>query len=79
MKLRKAFNAMTGGGLLIIQEFILNDEKTGPLIPALFNLMLGAWSQAEMRAMIEAAGFVKPRVVLESADNGQTVIVAEKP
>ncbi|MHC4115725.1 MAG: methyltransferase, partial [Planctomycetota bacterium] len=47
MKLKKAYDSMTAGGLVVIQEFLLNDEKTGPLIPALFNIMVGAYSKTE--------------------------------
>ena len=78
MKLGKAFRSMTPGGLLIIQDFILNDDKTGPLIPAIFNIMLGAYSRPELFVLIEQAGFVRPRVVACSEESGQTVIVAEK-
>jgi hypothetical protein len=57
MKLKKAFDSMVDGGLLIVQEFLLNDEKTGPLIPALFNIMVGAYSRGELLDEIERAGF----------------------
>ncbi|MHC5157199.1 MAG: methyltransferase, partial [Planctomycetota bacterium] len=45
VKLKKAFESMVSGGLLTIQEFALNDDKTGPEIPALFNVMVGAYSK----------------------------------
>jgi len=40
---QKATAALDPGGLLLIQEFILNDGKDGPLFPALFslNMLLG--------------------------------------
>jgi len=79
MKLGKAFASMAAGGLLIIQDFLLNDDKTGPLVPALFNIMLGAFSRPELFALIEQAGFVKPRVLSTIDEAGSLVIEAEKP
>ena len=37
MKLKKAYDSMVDEGLLIIQDFVLNDDKTAPLMPALFG------------------------------------------
>ena len=41
--LAKGVAALQPGGLLLVQEFILNDEKDGPVFPALFslNMLLG--------------------------------------
>jgi len=36
--LEKAFAALSDGGLIIIIDFFLNDDKTGPLFPALFSI-----------------------------------------
>ncbi len=51
------------GGLIMVQEFILNDSGDGPLHPALFslNMLLGtnggqAYSESEIKAMLTAAG-----------------------
>ena len=79
MKLRKAYNSLVGGGLLAVQEFLLNDEKTGPLIPALFNVMVGAYSAAELLALIENAGFGNPKVVKTCEQIGCSWITASKP
>jgi hypothetical protein len=78
VKLKKAFESMVSGGLLTIQEFALNDDKTGPEIPALFNVMVGAYSKAELVDEITKAGFVNPQVVTESEEIGCTWITASK-
>lgn len=78
-KLAKAWKSMTAGGLLLIQEFLLNDEKTGPLIPALFNIMVGAFSRSELFAVIRQAGFVNPQSIAVSEDHSAAWITAEKP
>lgn len=79
MKLKKTFDSMKSGGLLLIQDFLLNDEKTGPLIPALFNVMVGAYSRCELLSLIKEAGFVNDKVVVSSEEIGCTWITAEKP
>lgn len=79
MKLAKAFASMTPGGLLIVQDFLLNDEKTGPVVSALFNVRVGAFSRAEMLAAIGKAGFADAAVVWEQDKPGSAVITARKP
>lgn len=78
-KLKKSFDAMPAGGLLIIQDFLLNEEKTGPLPAALFNLMRGAFSRTELFAIVEQAGFVNPAVVRELPQYGSAVVTAARP
>ena len=78
-KLRKAYDSMAAGGLVVVQEFLLNDEKSGPLIPALFNIMVGAYSKGELVKVIEAAGFENTRMVAESEELGAGWITAQKP
>ena len=79
LKLKKAFDSMISGGLLIIQEFLLNEEKTGPLIPALFNIMVGAYSTLELSTLINQTGFINSKLVKESEKIGCTWITANKP
>jgi predicted O-methyltransferase YrrM len=63
-----AVSAVTPGGAIFIHEFILNDEKTGPLFPALFsiNMLLGtengrAYSEQELVKMLAKNGVVDIR------------------
>lgn len=60
---RKAAEALGPGGLLLVQEFVLDDDRLGPLHPALFglNMLVGtpdgqSYSGAELTAMLRAAG-----------------------
>jgi predicted O-methyltransferase YrrM len=78
MKLKKAYESMAAGGLLVIQDFVLNDEKTGPLIPALFNIMVGAYCRAELFSVIRESGFIDPAVVKTSETHDSTIITAVK-
>jgi len=79
MKLAKAFRALESDGLLIVHDFLLNDEKTGPLPAALFNLMVGAYSVGELTAIIEEAGFKDVRLVAYLPKRGSGLITATKP
>ncbi len=78
MKLSKAYESLIGGGLLVIQDFLLNDEKTGPLVSALFNIMVGAYSKKEIFALIEENRFVRSKIVAECEKIGSAWITAEK-
>ncbi|NIP28062.1 MAG: hypothetical protein GWN67_14620 [Phycisphaerae bacterium] len=79
MKLKKAYDSMVDGGLLLVQDFLLNDEKTGPLIPALFNIMVGAYSSRELLSIVKEAGFVNAAVVVSSQEIGFSWMTAERP
>jgi hypothetical protein len=70
VKLRKARDSLIVGGLLVIQEFLLNDKKTGPLIPALFNIMVGSYSEGELLSLLEEEGFAEANVVASSEELG---------
>jgi SAM-dependent methyltransferase len=78
MKLAKAFKVLKAGGVLILQDFLLNEEKTGPLKPALFNLMVGAYSVKELRGLIESAGFSLFREDPLPDDVGTTLLQARR-
>lgn len=61
--LKKAVAALEPGGIILVQEFILNDSLDGPTFPALFslNMLIGtpagrAYSEGELIAMLAAAG-----------------------
>ncbi len=79
MKLAKAFRALQPGGLLIVHDFLLNDDKTGPLPAALFNLMVGAYSVGEMVRVIKEAGFEQVRLVAYNDRRGSGLVTAVRP
>ena len=78
MKLEKAYRSLVSRGRVIIQEFVLNNSKTGPLIPALFNVMVGAYSADELFEKLTDAGFVDPKIIATDGDIGCTWIIADK-
>jgi hypothetical protein len=79
MLLGKAFESMSSGGLLVVQEFLLNDEKSGPVTSSLFNIMVGAFSVEELFIEIEKSGFIQPWLVAENEQIGSSWLTAVKP
>jgi predicted O-methyltransferase YrrM len=80
--LRKAYNALEPGGLVVIQEMLLDDEEAKPLFPALFslNMTLGAsYTAAEIMSWLYDTGFVKAEVKeVAGAPWMDHVIIAKK-
>lgn len=61
---KKARAALRPGGRVVVQEFILDDDKTGPLFAALFavNMLVAtstgnSYSEEELRGLLSDAGF----------------------
>lgn len=83
--LKKAHAALNPGGQVLILEFVPNDDRVSPPVPAMFSLtMLGntpkgdAYTLAEYAAMCRNAGLETPRLVpLEPMP--QSLVVARKP
>ena len=83
--LKKAHAALNPGGQVIILEFVPNDDRVSPPVPAMFSLtMLGntpkgdAYTLAEYAAMCRNAGLETPRLVpLEPMP--QSLVMARKP
>lgn len=61
---QRAWNALEPGGMVIIHEFIMNDERSGPAFAALFSLNMlvatdegRAYTEKEISQMLEKSGF----------------------
>ena len=66
-RLAQAMRALEPGGLLITHDFLLDNDKSGPLPAALFNLMIGTYTVNEMIATVREAGFVDASLVAYNA------------
>lgn len=63
--LRKAFNSLESGGMIVIQEMLLDHDEAKPLFPALFslNMTMGAsYSAEEIMKWLLDTGFIKVQV-----------------
>ena len=83
--LKKTVAALDTGGLLLVQEFILNDEKNGPEFPALFslNMLVGtdggqSYSQKELSEMMTDAGLTDIARLEIELPNGSGILTGRK-
>ncbi len=83
--LAKAAAALSADGMLIIHEFILDDQGPGPVYPALFalNMLLGtdegaAYTEGELREMLAAAGLMHSERLPLPPHNRSGVLLAGK-
>lgn len=80
--LQQAVAALEPGGMLLVQEFILDNSMDGPLFPALFslNMLLNtpqgqAYAQGQLEAMLRAAGVTAIRRLEIDLPNGAGILV----
>lgn len=79
---QKSFDALAPGGVLIIHDAHLNEEKSGPLHVAEYSTMLmhstegRCYGVSEMTDYLRGAGFAKAQLVPTAA--ARSVITAEK-
>lgn len=79
--LGRAAAALEPGGMLMVQEFILDESMAAPLFPALFslNMLLGtpqgrSYSQRQLEEMMAAAGVGSIRRLALDLPNGAGVL-----
>lgn len=84
--LEKAVAALEPGGTLMIQEFILNDQKNGPPFPALFslNMLVGtetgrSYSESELMRMMSEAGLIDLKRIAVDLPNGAGILSGKAP
>ena len=80
---RKCFKALNQGGRIIIQDWIMNNERTKPTAGAIFaiNMLVGTeagdcFTEAEVFGMLEKAGFVN--ISRTGFESGISQVIARK-
>jgi hypothetical protein len=83
--LRKTVDSLNQSGILMVQEFILDNAKDGPLFPALFslNMLLGtdagqSYSGEELSTMMTEAGLTDVKRVVLDLPNGAGIMSGRK-
>jgi SAM-dependent methyltransferase len=83
--LAKAVDSLEDDGILLVQEFILDDTRDGPPFPALFalNMLLvteggRSYSGAELTALMEGAGLSDIRRLPLELPNGAGILIGRK-
>jgi len=82
--LAKTFKALAPGGTIVVQEFLVNKDRTGPANGLIFavNMLINTdegstWSFEEIGGWLKDAGFVNPRTV--EAPGPSPLILATRP
>lgn len=82
--LTKTFDALAPGGTIAIQEFLVNQDRTGPVVSLLFagNMLVNTdegdtYSFEEISGWLKEAGFTNPRLI--DAPGPSPLILATKP
>ena len=82
--LRKCFDALAPGGTVVIQEFLVNPERTGPPMGLIFavNMLVNTdngdtWSFQEIGGWLKEVGFTNPRQL--DTPGPSPLILATKP
>ncbi len=84
--LKKSLNALDPGGMVLVQDQMLNRQKTGPALSALIgvNQLIhtpggAAYSEKEVSEWMTKAGFKKVKTVKLSEPSPFVVLMGEKP
>ena len=83
--LGKTLDCLPSGGLVVISELLVNDDKTGPPPAALMSLTMliedegRNYTAAEYEQWLAETGFRKPRRVPLDVPGANGLIIAEKP
>lgn len=59
-RLKRLAAALEPGALVIIQDFVLDDDGNGPLAAAMFGMYVGVFRVEEMLAIMAEAGLLQP-------------------
>jgi predicted O-methyltransferase YrrM len=76
---RKCFEKLPSGGAIVVHDFLMNRDYTGPLLSALYNMTSVEGvplSGEEMARLLEETGFVEP--VIETVIPEYTAMVAAR-
>ena len=81
--LKKCYNSLTKGGKIVIQDWIMNHDRTFPTPSAIFaiNMLVGTeagdcFTEQEVNEMLEVAGF--KNITRTAFETGQSQVVAQK-
>lgn len=83
--LSNAVEALEPNGILLVQEFVLDEDRTSPLFPALFslNMLLGtpngqSYSEVEIKSLMEEAGLNEVQRLVIDLPNGAGIMCGRK-
>jgi ubiquinone/menaquinone biosynthesis C-methylase UbiE len=85
MLLKKANAALNPEGQLVILEFVPNDDRVSPPIPAMFSMTMfsttptgDAYTFRQFKEMCRNAGFKEPELI-QMEESPESLLIASKP
>jgi len=78
-RLKQGKQALKRGGLLVVHDFLLDNDRSGPLPASLFNLWLGTYTVSEMVNVIRKAGFSDVSLIASNTQRGSGLVTARRP
>jgi len=83
--LRKANAALNPGGQVVILEFVPNEDRVSPPIPAMFSMTMfsttptgDAYTFPQFKEMCGKAGFGEPKL-MQMEESPESLLLAKKP
>jgi 3-hydroxy-5-methyl-1-naphthoate 3-O-methyltransferase len=84
--LKKAYDSLVPGGLVVVREGLINEDGTSPLRAVLFSLNMlvntgegQSYSGAEIMSLMKMVGFVEPRVIPLPDKSHTSLVISVKP
>ncbi len=79
VRLKQARRALQPEGLLIVHDFLMDNDRSGPLPAALFNLWLGAYTVNELIDVVRRAGFKDVSLIASNPHRGSGLVTGKRP
>ena len=84
--LKKAFDSLLPGGIVVVREGLLDDEGTSPVGAVLFSLNMlvntgegQSYSGKEIMDLMKAVGFIQTKVVPLPPGARSSLVIGTKP
>ena len=83
--LLKAYDSLVNGGLVVVHEGLIDEEGTSPMRAVLFSLNMlvntgqgQSYSGGEIMGLMEAVGFIEPRII-PIPGAGTSLVISARP
>jgi SAM-dependent methyltransferase len=78
IRLKQARRALKPEGMLIVHDFLMDNDRSGPLPATLFNLWLGAYTVNEIIDVVRSAGFKDVSLIASNPHRGSGLVTGRR-
>lgn len=81
---KKSFDSLNKGGVILLHELLFNDDKTGPMSTALYNMVMLMWtdgqqfSMSEIASLLRDTGFIDVQII-KTGYGDWSLVMGTKP